>query len=315
MPPIRWATIVIAAHPRCCNSAALSSGLHLLIHHRPHTEYTPTRVRTTSSNHFPWQKSVNISCIKILTGISTIFLLISCAKDSRELKAAPPEVKRPLDAAINTIPVTPLPYISTKTQTTNSLKQDHSYASRPEVMRMAIDIAQRNQLDPQWVQGSIGQAHYLPSVAQATMRATQNISKNWSQYRRQFVNPAHIKAGVQFWKKYLVGKQHCRLSNELISQSPFTNPKSQAYPRPRIAVPQKPLWTLNAELKTNPESGQRSWTIRGFVPRTGLAPLIQYVLRGGYELKPLIGQISNQFWDDLRKISVFKGILGKSIDI
>jgi membrane-bound lytic murein transglycosylase B len=56
--------------------------------------------------------------------------------------------------------------------------QGPRYSSRPEVMRIAGDIAQRNSLDPQWVRHAIGRAHYMPAVALAMTPLPIGTPKN-----------------------------------------------------------------------------------------------------------------------------------------
>ena len=74
------------------------------------------------------------------------------------------------------------------------------YSSRPEVMRIAGDIAQRNSLDPRWVRHAIGRARSMPAVAQAMTPLAMGTPKNWTVYRSRFIDPVRIKAGVAFWQ-------------------------------------------------------------------------------------------------------------------
>ena len=74
------------------------------------------------------------------------------------------------------------------------------YASRPEVMQFADDLAARRNLDPAWVRSAIGQARYSPTVARLMQPATQPFVKNWRVYRSRFIDPIRIAAGVKFWQ-------------------------------------------------------------------------------------------------------------------
>jgi membrane-bound lytic murein transglycosylase B len=74
------------------------------------------------------------------------------------------------------------------------------YATRPEVMAMADQIAERRNLDPQWVRQAIGQAHFMPAIAKAITPPTVGTPKNWALYRSRFIDPIRIKAGVKFWQ-------------------------------------------------------------------------------------------------------------------
>jgi membrane-bound lytic murein transglycosylase B len=74
------------------------------------------------------------------------------------------------------------------------------YASRPQAMQAADDIAQRLNLDPQWVRNAIGQSRYMPAIARAVTPPTVGVAKNWAVYRSRFIDPVRIKAGVKFWQ-------------------------------------------------------------------------------------------------------------------
>ncbi len=75
-----------------------------------------------------------------------------------------------------------------------------AYATRPEVMRFADELAERRNLNPQWVRRAIGQATLVPTVVRLMQPSTQPFVKNWAAYRGRFIDAARIDAGVQFWK-------------------------------------------------------------------------------------------------------------------
>ena len=75
-----------------------------------------------------------------------------------------------------------------------------SYALRPDVMQAADDIAQRRNLDPDWVRQTLAQARYMPVIAKAITPPPVGTAKNWRVYRSRFVEPIRIKAGVAFWQ-------------------------------------------------------------------------------------------------------------------
>jgi membrane-bound lytic murein transglycosylase B len=89
---------------------------------------------------------------------------------------------------------------------TTSATQGEAYASREEAMRFADDVAERRNLDKEWVRQAIGQARFIPTV-QRLMRPTQPsasgvIWKNWRVYRSRFIDPVRIQAGVKFWREH-----------------------------------------------------------------------------------------------------------------
>jgi membrane-bound lytic murein transglycosylase B len=87
-----------------------------------------------------------------------------------------------------------------------TIVQGPAYASREEAMRFAGDVAERRNLDKEWVRQAIGQARFNPTV-QRLMRPMQPSSagvvwKNWRVYRSRFIDPARIQAGVRFWREH-----------------------------------------------------------------------------------------------------------------
>ncbi|TAG27421.1 MAG: lytic murein transglycosylase B [Burkholderiales bacterium] len=86
-----------------------------------------------------------------------------------------------------------------------SAPQGEMYASREEAMRFADDVAERRNLDREWVRQAIGQARFVPTV-QRLMRPMQPSStgvvwKNWRVYRSRFIDAVRIQAGVKFWRE------------------------------------------------------------------------------------------------------------------
>ena len=76
-----------------------------------------------------------------------------------------------------------------------------AYASRPDAMAFADDLAVRRDLDPEWVRGVLGQARFLPQVPRLMLPATSSTAKNWRAYRSRFIEPIRIRAGVRFWQQ------------------------------------------------------------------------------------------------------------------
>ncbi len=74
------------------------------------------------------------------------------------------------------------------------------YATRPDVMLFADDLAARRDLDPAWVRNAIGQARYNATVARLMQPAAKPFVKNWRVYRSRFIDPVRIAAGVRFWQ-------------------------------------------------------------------------------------------------------------------
>ena len=78
--------------------------------------------------------------------------------------------------------------------------QGPAYATRPDVMQQAQDIAERRDLDPQWVRDTLAQAHQMPQAIRLIAPPPVGTPKNWQAYRNRFIEPIRIRAGVQFWQ-------------------------------------------------------------------------------------------------------------------
>jgi membrane-bound lytic murein transglycosylase B len=75
-----------------------------------------------------------------------------------------------------------------------------AYATRDDVMRAVTDMAQRRNLDADWVRQAVGQANYMPQVVKFIQPPPVGTPKNWRVYRSRFIDPVRIKAGVAFWQ-------------------------------------------------------------------------------------------------------------------
>lgn len=74
------------------------------------------------------------------------------------------------------------------------------YATRPEALQFADDLAQRRDLDREWVRQAIGQARFLPQVPKLMLPPPRGTAKNWRVYRSRFIDPVRIRAGLRFWQ-------------------------------------------------------------------------------------------------------------------
>jgi membrane-bound lytic murein transglycosylase B len=75
-----------------------------------------------------------------------------------------------------------------------------TYATRPEAMQFADDVAARRDLDPAWVRDVIGQSRYSATVARLMQPPAKAFVKNWAVYRSRFIDPIRIEAGARFWR-------------------------------------------------------------------------------------------------------------------
>lgn len=77
-----------------------------------------------------------------------------------------------------------------------------AYAKRPDAMLAADDMAERRDLDREWVRQAIAHARYLPQVVKLILPPPRGSAKNWHAYRSRFIEPVRIKAGVEFWRRH-----------------------------------------------------------------------------------------------------------------
>ena len=77
-----------------------------------------------------------------------------------------------------------------------------AYASRPDAMAFADDLAARRDLDPAWVRHAIGQARLLPVTQRLVLPPAKGTAKNWQAYRERFVEPVRIRAALRFWQNH-----------------------------------------------------------------------------------------------------------------
>jgi len=75
-----------------------------------------------------------------------------------------------------------------------------TYGLREDVVRFAEGVAERRELDVEWVKKALAQARFIPVVTRYIMPPTTGTAKNWAAYRARFVEPIRIRAGVAFWR-------------------------------------------------------------------------------------------------------------------
>jgi membrane-bound lytic murein transglycosylase B len=96
---------------------------------------------------------------------------------------------------------------TSKASAAKTAPQGTPYANREDVMRFADDVADRRNLDREWVRQALAQSQFIPTV-QRLMRPMQPsvsstngvVWKNWRVYRSRFIDPVRIQAGVKFWR-------------------------------------------------------------------------------------------------------------------
>lgn len=79
-----------------------------------------------------------------------------------------------------------------------------TYGQRADAQQWAQDMADRHNLDTAWVQNQLAQARFLPQVPRLMTPApkTTTTARDWADYRRRFIDPVRINAGVRFWNEH-----------------------------------------------------------------------------------------------------------------
>ena len=75
------------------------------------------------------------------------------------------------------------------------------YAERSDVQQWAEHTAASPALPQEWVRAALAQARFQPRVQRLMLPAPAG-SRNWRAYRRRFVEPVRIRAGVRFWRRH-----------------------------------------------------------------------------------------------------------------
>lgn len=81
-----------------------------------------------------------------------------------------------------------------------SAQRGTPYAEREDAMQFADELAQRRNLDADWLRRAIAQAQQLPVVQRLMQPPPAGTAKNWRVYRSRFIDPIRIDAGVKFWQ-------------------------------------------------------------------------------------------------------------------
>lgn len=76
------------------------------------------------------------------------------------------------------------------------------YGARDDVMRFADEVAQRQGFDAAWTRDALARARQVPAVQRLIMPPPAGTAKDWAAYRRRFVEPVRIRAGLDFWQEH-----------------------------------------------------------------------------------------------------------------
>ena len=74
------------------------------------------------------------------------------------------------------------------------------YGYRKDLMRFAEDLARANGWDVIELQAQLAQAKRHPTVQRLMLPPPAGTAKDWAAYRKLFVEPKRIQAGLDFWR-------------------------------------------------------------------------------------------------------------------
>ena len=114
-----------------------------------------------------------------------------------------PQIFRSTTIAIALIAACAIPISASAQKSSKAATTKQSavlYASRPEALEFADDLATRRDLDREWVRQAIGQARFLPQLPRLMLPPPQGTAKNWRVYRSRCVEPIRIRAALRFWQ-------------------------------------------------------------------------------------------------------------------
>jgi membrane-bound lytic murein transglycosylase B len=139
---------------------------------------------TLQATPLPFMRSLHFTQCQLASAIKTLFvaLIFIAAQAGSTGAAAQKSVKK---------------MVSTTTQAVGD-----AYSTREDAMLFADDVAERRNLDREWVRQAIGQSHFIPTVQRLMRPATTTFVKNWRVYRSRFIDPVRIQAGVRFWRTH-----------------------------------------------------------------------------------------------------------------
>jgi len=125
----------------------------------------------------------------------------SAAKASADAVTAarPDAAPTPSPAATATTPAS-----SATTLQAAQQAEQNAPATNADALKWVEEVAQRNQLDPSWVHAQLLQARFLPQVVKLMTPAPSvtTTARDWKDYRRRFISPSRISAGVAFWRQH-----------------------------------------------------------------------------------------------------------------
>ena len=95
-------------------------------------------------------------------------------------------------------------FTSTATEASYDLRGVNNYAARSEVKAFVKMMSEKYGYAPDELLKSFAKAEKMDTVLNQLERdkPNPNFKKNWEAYRKRYIEPVRIKAGVNFWNKH-----------------------------------------------------------------------------------------------------------------
>ena len=76
-----------------------------------------------------------------------------------------------------------------------------AFGERADLMQFAVDLADSQGWDAVELQAQLAQAQSMPVVQRLIMPGPAGTAKDWAAYRKRFIEPRRLKAGLAFWEQ------------------------------------------------------------------------------------------------------------------
>lgn len=136
-----------------------------------------------------------------LFNLALVILIASCSSSRPVVRPQPPTTP-----STPTTPATPT--TSTGVGNYSAATLSGEYADSPELQNFIQYMVQQHGFSRPYLNGLFSQTVYLESVANleepptvTSFAASTPRAGSWSRYRQQFLDEAHIKNGVEFWRE------------------------------------------------------------------------------------------------------------------
>ncbi|MBZ2206766.1 lytic murein transglycosylase B [Massilia soli] len=88
-----------------------------------------------------------------------------------------------------------------RTSNVNHVGEKVNFREWSAVQQFAGEMVAKHGFEREWVDGLMGQIHFIDSAVQLVKPAPPGKPKNWAAVRELFIEPVRINGGVKFWNE------------------------------------------------------------------------------------------------------------------